>query len=98
MATGGCCRRSRPAVACGHDASHPHRGRAGPRPSADILFAAGWFGVYPDVPSDLGAEGVGRVVQVGAGVDQGLVGRRVLILPTFTYGTWAQETAVPPVG
>jgi NADPH:quinone reductase-like Zn-dependent oxidoreductase len=41
---------------------------------------------------------VGRVVQVGAGVDQGLVGRRVLILPTFTYGTWAQETAVPPVG
>ncbi|HET9737747.1 MAG TPA: alcohol dehydrogenase catalytic domain-containing protein [Solirubrobacteraceae bacterium] len=35
------------------------------------------------VPSELGAEGVGRVVRVGAGVDQSLVGRRVLVLPTF---------------
>jgi NADPH:quinone reductase-like Zn-dependent oxidoreductase len=63
--------------------------------NADILFAAGWFGVYPNVPSDLGAEGVGRVVTVGAGVDESLIGRRVLVLPTFEYGTWAQETVVP---
>jgi hypothetical protein len=41
-----------------------------PKEVADILFAAGWFGVYPNVPSDLGAEGVGRVVKVGAGVDE----------------------------
>jgi NADPH:quinone reductase-like Zn-dependent oxidoreductase len=68
---------------------------AAPVNNADILFAAGWFGVYPNVPSTLGAEGVGRVVQIGAGVDQALVGRRVLVLPTFTYGTWAQETVVP---
>jgi NADPH:quinone reductase-like Zn-dependent oxidoreductase len=68
---------------------------AAPVNNADILFAAGWFGVYPNVPSDLGAEGVGRVVRVGAGVDQTLVGRRVLVLPTFKYGTWAQETVVP---
>jgi NADPH:quinone reductase-like Zn-dependent oxidoreductase len=68
---------------------------AAPVNNADILFAAGWFGDYPDVPSDLGAEGVGRVVRVGAGVDRALVGRRVLVLPTFTFGTWAQETVVP---
>ena len=68
---------------------------AAPVNSADFLFAAGWFGVYPNVPSGLGAEGVGRVVQVGAGVDQALVGRRVLILPTFTFGTWADQTVVP---
>jgi NADPH:quinone reductase-like Zn-dependent oxidoreductase len=68
---------------------------AAPVNNADILFAAGWFGVYPNVPSGLGAEGVGRVVQVGAGVDDALVGRRVLVLPTFQHGTWAQETVVP---
>jgi NADPH:quinone reductase-like Zn-dependent oxidoreductase len=68
---------------------------AAPVNNADILFAAGWFGVYPDVPSGLGAEGVGRVTRVGAGVDEALVGQRVLVLPTFQHGTWAQETVVP---
>jgi NADPH:quinone reductase-like Zn-dependent oxidoreductase len=68
---------------------------AAPVNSADILFAAGWFAVYPNVPSEMGAEGVGRVVRVGAGVDEALVGRRVVILPDFMHGTWAQETVVP---
>jgi NADPH:quinone reductase-like Zn-dependent oxidoreductase len=68
---------------------------AAPINNADILFAAGWFGVQPSVPSELGAEGVGRVVRVGAGVDETLVGRRVLILPTFEHGTWAQQAVVP---
>jgi NADPH:quinone reductase-like Zn-dependent oxidoreductase len=68
---------------------------AAPVNSADILFAAGWFAVYPSVPSQMGAEGVGRVVRVGAGVDEALVGRRVLVLPDFVHGTWAQEAVVP---
>jgi NADPH:quinone reductase-like Zn-dependent oxidoreductase len=68
---------------------------AAPVNSADILFAAGWFAVYPNVPSNMGAEGVGRVVRVGAGVDQALVGQRVMVLPDFVHGTWAQEAVVP---
>ena len=68
---------------------------AAPVNNADILFAAGWFAVYPNVPSEIGAEGVGRVVRVGAGVDEEVVGRRVLILPDFVHGTWAEEAVVP---
>jgi NADPH:quinone reductase-like Zn-dependent oxidoreductase len=68
---------------------------AAPVNNADILFAAGWFGVYPEVPSEIGGEGVGRVVAVGRGVDEALVGRRAVILPAFTFGTWAQEAVVP---
>jgi NADPH:quinone reductase-like Zn-dependent oxidoreductase len=68
---------------------------AAPVNGADILFAAGWFAVYPNVPSELGAEGVGHVVRVGADVDEALLGRRVVILPDFIHGTWAGETVVP---
>jgi NADPH:quinone reductase-like Zn-dependent oxidoreductase len=68
---------------------------AAPINGADVLFAAGWFGIYPQVPAAMGAEGVGLVVAVGSKVDPALVGRRVLILPTFHYGTWATRTVVP---
>jgi NADPH:quinone reductase-like Zn-dependent oxidoreductase len=68
---------------------------AAPVNGADILFAAGWFAVYPNIPSEMGAEGVGRVVRVGAGVDEALLGQRVVILPDFMHGTWAHETVVP---
>ena len=37
---------------------------AAPINGADVLFAAGWFGIYPQVPAAMGAEGVGRVVAV----------------------------------
>jgi NADPH:quinone reductase-like Zn-dependent oxidoreductase len=43
----------------------------------------------------MGAEGAGRVVSVGSHVDPALIGRRVIILPTFRYGTWATRTVVP---
>jgi NADPH:quinone reductase-like Zn-dependent oxidoreductase len=62
---------------------------------ADYLFMLGWFGVYPQVPNALGAEGVGRVRKAGSGVDPSLVGRRVVILPTFVHGTWADQVVVP---
>jgi NADPH:quinone reductase-like Zn-dependent oxidoreductase len=68
---------------------------AAPINGADFLFAAGWFGIYPQLPAAMGAEGVGRVVAVGSQVDPALVGRRVVILPTFHYGTWATKTVVP---
>ena len=68
---------------------------AAPINNADLLFAAGLLGVNPDVPAALGGEGVGRVMRGGASVDPALVGRRVLILPTFRHGTWAATTVVP---
>ncbi|MEU4674061.1 alcohol dehydrogenase catalytic domain-containing protein [Amycolatopsis sp. NPDC023774] len=43
---------------------------------ADFLFALGWYGVYPQVPSGIGFEGVGRVTAVGADADQALAGKR----------------------
>jgi NADPH:quinone reductase-like Zn-dependent oxidoreductase len=68
---------------------------AAPINGADLLFAAGWFAINPQVPGALGAEGVGRIVAAGQDVDPALVGRRVVILPTFRYGTWATRTVVP---
>jgi NADPH:quinone reductase-like Zn-dependent oxidoreductase len=68
---------------------------AAPINGADLLFAAGWFAVSPQVPAAMGAEGVGRVVAAGRRVAPALVGRRVAILPTFMYGTWATRTMVP---
>jgi NADPH:quinone reductase-like Zn-dependent oxidoreductase len=68
---------------------------AAPINGADLLFAAGWFAVYPQVPAAMGAEGAGRVVSAGSQVDPALIGRRVIILPTFRYGTWATRTVVP---
>jgi NADPH:quinone reductase-like Zn-dependent oxidoreductase len=68
---------------------------AAPINGADLLFAAGWFGIYPQVPAAMGGEGVGRIVAAGSRVDPQLLGRRVVILPTFRYGTWATKTVVP---
>src|SRR6266446_4056971 len=43
----------------------------------------------------LGQEGVGRVAKVGSKVDVALQGKRVLILPTYEQGTWADQAVVP---
>src|SRR5207247_3368130 len=40
-------------------------------------------------------EGVGRVAKVGSKVDVALQGKRVLILPTYEQGTWADQVVVP---
>ncbi|MEV4601316.1 zinc-dependent alcohol dehydrogenase family protein [Amycolatopsis sp. NPDC049253] len=68
---------------------------AAPVNNADLLFTMGWFSVTPQLPQPLGAEGVGRVVRTGEDVDRTLVGRRVLILPTFVHGTWTDRVVVP---
>ena len=62
---------------------------------SDFLFVRGKYGVQATFPSPVGAEGVGRVAKVGAKVDPALRGKRVLILPTYEQGTWADEVVVP---
>src|SRR5207253_1954826 len=47
------------------------------------------------LPASVGAEGVGRVTQTGSKVDVTLQGQRVLILPTYEQGTWADQVVVP---
>lgn len=60
--------------------------------SSDFLFISGRYFVPAKPGAPAGAEGVGRVVAVGPGVDQGLRGRRVALLPTYGHGTWATHT------
>ncbi|QYN24477.1 zinc-dependent alcohol dehydrogenase family protein [Amycolatopsis sp. DSM 110486] len=68
---------------------------AAPVNPADFLLANGWYGVQPQIPSVLGSEGVGRVASVGPNVDAALAGKRVVILPTYEQGTWADQAVVP---
>jgi len=62
---------------------------------SDFLFVRGTYGVRPAFPSPVGAEGVGRVSKIGSKVDVALQGKRVLILPTYEQGTWADQVVVP---
>ena len=57
--------------------------------ASDFLYISGQYFITPKVPSDVGAEGVGRVLAVGPGENESLVGVRVLLLPTYRHGTWA---------
>src|SRR6202795_5066919 len=66
---------------------------AAPIDPSDFLFVRGVYGIRPAFPSSVGAEGVGRVAKIGSKVDPGLRGKRVLILPTYEQGTWADEVA-----
>jgi NADPH:quinone reductase-like Zn-dependent oxidoreductase len=56
--------------------------------ASDFLFISGQYFITPQPPSDVGGEGVGRVLAVGPGEDESLVGARVLLLPTYRHGTW----------
>src|SRR6267142_6952315 len=68
---------------------------AAPMNPSDFLFVRGIYGVRAAFPSSVGAEGVGRVAKIGSKVDPALQGKRVLILPTYEQGTWADEVVVP---
>jgi NADPH:quinone reductase-like Zn-dependent oxidoreductase len=68
---------------------------AAPLNPSDFLFVRGMYGVRPGFPSSVGAEGVGRVAKIGSKVDVVLQGKRVLILPTYEQGTWADQVVVP---
>lgn len=63
----------------------------------DVLMCRGEYQVKPPLPFTPGAEVSGVVVSVGEGVDDGLVGRRVIAIPKFGAGGFTQRT-VAPVG
>ena len=68
---------------------------AAPLNPSDFLFVRGMYGVRPAFPSSVGAEGVGRVAKIGSRVDAAFQGKRVLILPTYEQGTWADQIVAP---
>ena len=68
---------------------------AAPLNPSDFVLVRGMYGIRPAFPSLVGAEGVGRVIQTGSKVDRALQGKRVLILPTYEQGTWADQVVVP---
>src|ERR1700745_3387313 len=68
---------------------------AAPINPSDFLFVRGIYGVRAAFPSPVGAEGVGRVAKIGSKVDAALQGKRVLILPTYEQGTWADQVVAP---
>jgi NADPH:quinone reductase-like Zn-dependent oxidoreductase len=68
---------------------------AAPLNPSDFLLVRGLYGLRPAFPSSAGAEGVGRVAKMGSKVDGALQGQRVLILPTYEQGTWADQVVVP---
>ncbi|MEA2381426.1 MAG: hypothetical protein QOH72_1397, partial [Solirubrobacteraceae bacterium] len=84
---------SQPALVAGRDEVVVALEAATVHPS-DIHLIRGFYGVKPQLPGPLGAEGVGKVVEVGPGADQALLGRRVAILPTYEQGTWADHALV----
>jgi NADPH:quinone reductase-like Zn-dependent oxidoreductase len=59
---------------------------------SDLNLAAGRYFIRPTLPAGLGTEGVGRVLEAA---DPALVGRRVLVLPTYEQGTWTDRVVVP---
>jgi NADPH:quinone reductase-like Zn-dependent oxidoreductase len=86
-------RVSQPALVAGRDEVVVALEAATVHPS-DIHLIRGFYGVRPQLPAPLGAEGVGKVVEVGPGADQALLGHRVAILPTYEQGTWADHAVV----
>src|ERR1700730_13047464 len=68
---------------------------AAPINPSEFLYVRGLYGVRPAFPSPVGAEGVGRVAKIGSKVDVALQGKRVLIIPTYAQGTWADQVVVP---
>jgi len=68
---------------------------AAPINPSDFLFVRGMYGVRPAFPSSIGAEGVGRVAKTGPKVEVALQNKRVLIIPTYEQGTWAEQVVVP---
>ena len=57
--------------------------------ASDFLYISGQYFITPQPPTDVGGEGAGRVLAVGPGENESLVGARVLLLPTYRHGTWA---------
>jgi NADPH:quinone reductase-like Zn-dependent oxidoreductase len=67
---------------------------AAPINPSDLNLIRGVYGVRPVLPAALGAEGVGRVIGVGDGVEESRVGTRVLVVPTLEQATWREQTVL----
>lgn len=65
---------------------------ASPINPADLNVLEGKYGVLPTLPSVVGVEGVGRVLQVGNGMDSRKIGTRVLL--PHGFGCWRQYGVV----
>lgn len=61
---------------------------------SDLNLIRGTYGVRPELPAALGAEGVGRVIAIGEGVDRSRVGTWVLIVPTLEQATWRERAVL----
>ncbi len=59
---------------------------------SDMLVARGVYPLHPELPSVIGNEGAGRVLEVGAGVSNVRVGDRVA-LPMGSF-TWRERMVV----
>jgi NADPH:quinone reductase-like Zn-dependent oxidoreductase len=66
---------------------------AAPVNPSDFLLVRGDYEVRPQLPSPVGGEGAGRVIDAGGAAGRRLLGRRVVILPTYEQGTWADKVA-----
>ena len=60
---------------------------------SDLMVAKGIYFIQPQLPSVIGGEGVGVIVETGVGVDHVKAGDRV-VLPFGTY-TWAEFVKAP---
>jgi NADPH:quinone reductase-like Zn-dependent oxidoreductase len=60
------------------------------------MLIMGVYGVRPELPAALGAEGVGRGIAAGEGegVDVARLGERVVVVPTLEHATWREQTIV----
>jgi NADPH:quinone reductase-like Zn-dependent oxidoreductase len=62
--------------------------------ASDRLYISGQYFLTPRPRSDVGAEGVGRVSAVCSGVDDSIIGKRVVLLPTHRHG-WGVDIDQP---
>jgi NADPH:quinone reductase-like Zn-dependent oxidoreductase len=63
---------------------------------SDLLLARGIYGIRPALPTVIGNEGVGRILAVGAGVENVKAGDRV-VAPLSSF-TWRERMVVPASG
>jgi NADPH:quinone reductase len=65
----------------------------------EALFRQDFYALSPSLPSVMGVEGVGTIVEVGAEVDNYAISDRVTVLPTQTpfvgSGTYATHANIP---
>src|SRR5258708_27933245 len=63
---------------------------------SDLLVVRGTYPLRPNLPSVIGNEGVGQILAVGPGVENIMVGDRVLT-PLYAF-SWAERIVAPAEG